>query len=67
MDVEMLDRETVQGRRPTMTRPATKKDGLGMGLFICQSIVNSLGGQIALQRAAADGSTFRVELPLVTA
>jgi C4-dicarboxylate-specific signal transduction histidine kinase/ABC-type uncharacterized transport system substrate-binding protein len=46
---------------------STKKDGLGMGLSICQSIVKSLGGHIVLQRASSDGSTFRVELPLVSA
>jgi C4-dicarboxylate-specific signal transduction histidine kinase len=45
----------------------TKKDGLGMGLSICQSIVQSLGGKIALQRTSGDGATFRVELPLITA
>jgi C4-dicarboxylate-specific signal transduction histidine kinase len=44
----------------------TKEDGLGMGLSICQSIVNSLGGQIALKDASLAGSTFRVELPLIT-
>ena len=43
----------------------TKKDGLGMGLSICNSIIKSLGGSIALGNGATSGATFRVELPIV--
>jgi C4-dicarboxylate-specific signal transduction histidine kinase len=42
----------------------TKSTGLGMGLSICQSIVESLGGQIKLADASGKGAAFSVELPL---
>ncbi len=45
----------------------TKKDGLGLGLSICHSIVTSLGGRIDLRNGATSGTTtFCVALPLVT-
>ena len=43
----------------------TKKDGLGMGLSICYSIIKSMGGQISLRKSSVSGANFRVELPLV--
>ena len=43
----------------------TKKEGLGMGLSICHSIIKSLGGQISLRNSSVSGATFRVELPLI--
>jgi C4-dicarboxylate-specific signal transduction histidine kinase len=42
----------------------TKTTGLGMGLSICQSIVESLGGRINLADGSGKGATFSVELPL---
>jgi signal transduction histidine kinase len=46
---------------------STKKDGLGLGLSICHSILASLGGKIDLQNGATPGATFCIDLPLVTA
>ncbi len=43
----------------------TKTTGLGMGLSICQSIVESLSGRIDLKNRPGKGATFFVELPLV--
>jgi PAS domain S-box-containing protein len=37
--------------------------GTGLGLWICQGIVSSLGGQIAAERAPGGGALFRVVLP----
>ena len=41
----------------------TKGDGLGMGLAICQTILQTLGGSIQLQDNTEPGATFRVVLP----
>jgi PAS domain S-box-containing protein len=42
----------------------TKKDGLGMGLSICRSLIESLDGRISLLERTERGATFEVELPL---
>ncbi len=42
----------------------TKRTGLGMGLSICQSILESLGGRIDLKNHSGKGAVFFVELPL---
>jgi signal transduction histidine kinase len=45
----------------------TKSDGLGMGLSICRSILDSLGGRISFNNRPEGGSAFRVELSLAEA
>ena len=42
----------------------TKSDGLGMGLSICQSIVESLGGRINFTNRPQEGALFQVQLLL---
>lgn len=42
---------------------STKSDGLGMGLSICKSIVESFGGQIAAIPNRPRGAVFRFHLP----
>ena len=42
----------------------TKHTGLGMGLSICQSILESLGGHIEMKNNNGKGAAFSVELPL---
>jgi signal transduction histidine kinase len=44
-----------------------RKEGLGLGLYICQAIVAAHGGTIAVDSVIDQGTTFLVELPLVTA
>ena len=42
----------------------TKKQGMGIGLFHCKSIVEAHGGKIDVESAEGKGSTFRVLLPV---
>lgn len=42
----------------------TKKSGLGMGLAICSSIINTHGGKIEASVGLRGGATFRFSLPV---
>jgi signal transduction histidine kinase len=42
----------------------TKREGLGMGLSISQSIVQAHGGQIWAENSAGGGAIFRFSLPV---
>jgi signal transduction histidine kinase len=41
----------------------TKAEGMGMGLSICRSIVESHGGRITVANAVPRGTVFQVTLP----
>lgn len=41
----------------------TKREGMGLGLSICQRIVTGYGGTITAESDVAQGTTFRVSLP----
>ncbi len=40
--------------------------GTGLGLFVCQGIVTSLGGTLSIASEVGEGTTVRVTLPAVT-
>ncbi|MEW5754926.1 MAG: ATP-binding protein [Pseudomonadota bacterium] len=42
-------------------------DGAGIGLAICKGLIQQMNGRIGLDSAPGEGSTFWIELPLVTA
>jgi len=42
---------------------STKKEGLGMGLSICRSIIEAHGGRIAFAANPDHGMKFTVKLP----
>jgi two-component system, NtrC family, sensor kinase len=41
----------------------TESQGMGLGLAICHTVVNALGGRIEVESGEGRGSTFRVLLP----
>jgi signal transduction histidine kinase len=41
----------------------TSGDGLGLGLYICRSLVEAHGGRIEVESAPGCGSSFTVRLP----
>jgi len=44
----------------------TKKEGLGIGLSLCRSIVDSHGGHLWATDGASGGAKFHFSLPLTT-
>ena len=41
----------------------TKATGMGVGLSLCRSIVESQGGEISAANAPAGGAVFRFDVP----
>jgi signal transduction histidine kinase len=41
-----------------------KENGTGMGLTVVQKILQDHGGEVAVERTSASGTTFRVNIPL---
>jgi nitrogen-specific signal transduction histidine kinase len=42
---------------------SSKQEGLGLGLPICESIVEAHGGRLWLERSKPDGTEFRLSVP----
>jgi C4-dicarboxylate-specific signal transduction histidine kinase len=55
------------GNKPRLFTPffTTKLDGMGLGLSICRSLIESLDGRITLVECPAPGAAFKVELPVI--
>jgi signal transduction histidine kinase len=45
----------------------TKSKGMGLGLAICKSIIDSHGGSLSVTPASRFGSVFRIDLPIAAA
>jgi signal transduction histidine kinase len=45
----------------------TKSKGMGLGLAICKSIIDSHGGSLSVTPASRFGSIFRIDLPIAAA
>jgi two-component system sensor kinase FixL len=69
--VEIAVRDTGRGIDPAMRETlfeafnSTKEDGMGVGLSICRTIVETHGGRIWAEPAPGGGSIFRLTLPSV--
>lgn len=52
---------------PRLFRPyfTTKKHGTGLGLFVLRRIVEGHGGRVTVESVVGEGTTFRVQLPVV--
>jgi signal transduction histidine kinase len=46
-----------------LERPASRSDGLGLGLYISKEIVVAHGGTIEVESSAGDGTRFIIRLP----
>jgi two-component system OmpR family sensor kinase len=46
-------------------RPARRQAGTGLGLAIVAELVSALGGEVRVSSDAANGTTFRVRLPII--
>lgn len=45
---------------------SARREGLGLGLHICQQIVQAHGGTLTVRSAAEEGTTFTARLPLAS-
>lgn len=61
------EKKKVFGKFYRMGNEATRQTkGTGLGLYLCQRIVNEHGGRISIQDNEPSGTIFKVTLPLVS-
>jgi len=62
--IAFLDWERIFGR---FVRGAVAADhpGMGIGLYVSRAIATRMGGRLFVEESSPEGSTFRVEFPLV--
>ena len=69
MRVSVVDRGVglTDEQLPRMFEPfyTTKPDGMGLGLAICQTIMNAHDGTVDVERNAGQGTTFSFSLPVL--
>jgi signal transduction histidine kinase len=44
----------------------TKPSGMGLGLSICQTIIEGHGGRLRLAKTDSDGCVFEISLPIAS-
>lgn len=59
-----LTKQQIKGLFQPFQRYETTKEGLGLGLYITQNIVELMGGTMGVESENEKGSTFWFELPL---
>jgi two-component system sensor histidine kinase RegB len=60
-----MDERAVQRATEPFFTTKDAEDRMGLGLFLAQTLVDSLGGQLTIESAANEGTTIRVVLPQV--
>ena len=73
-DTAPTDLSWADGLQPDWPAPVgvhafftTRSDGLGLGLNICRSIIESMGGQLQARNREGGGAIFEIRLPLANA
>jgi signal transduction histidine kinase len=51
-------------RKKLFKKQVPSKEGLGLGLFLCNKVVNALGGKLSMQTSSEEGTTFTILLPI---
>jgi C4-dicarboxylate-specific signal transduction histidine kinase len=45
----------------------TRKDGLGLGLSLCESLASGMAGRLSVSAVSPRGTRFSLQLPLASA
>lgn len=62
MNSEEIDKLFLLGKQNSKAGTAEEK-GTGLGLILCQEMINKLGGKLSVESIAGKGSTFKLSLP----
>lgn len=51
-------------RKDIFKKQISSKNGLGLGLFLCNKVLNALGGKLNFQTSSEEGTVFTILLPV---
>lgn len=60
-----MDTKTMSRAFDPFFSTKTSKEGTGIGLSLCHNLISSLGGKIEVESEVAQGSTFRLIIPIL--